>query len=589
VKRKFLTSILAVIVACTAMLGVPVTTVADTALPVYLDGDTLFKTKMYLGAWCEPEGTEEQVAYFADCGYNVVYLKHQSGYNSTNMHHYLDLLDKYGIKAMVGDCARTSGTSWRSSRYSLDHSAFLGAYGNDEPLGTGTREKINGVSNPKFIGTMYYELAPDRMSTVYSEQFPYFTLYDYLYYDGMTFLYGIDESQFFIDGVTNVGIPDEEKTVPVVSQYQSPNNLGGYRIGTNSDAYKAYTGSTDEHFQRLFTSVISNQSKEGFGYESLKSYCESVLTGKHDITMSADDTIPVPVDDRFIEIDIYPYSIDDRTGEIKIAEKVLNRLMEFRYYIDAYDVPMSNVYYQNWFVDALLPYIDESVLTQQFYTIMSYGIKGLTVWYYNMYWTDFHTDNEVMVDEWLQRTELWYYNKAAFDEVKQFDHVYLQFCDPDKWQGIMTINGTEHSTGAEGMFKNILEWPYTFGRPTDSYDVFDYEGSTMTPAEAKAFAEGYVANHYFNENNLYEGIEGVSATGDATIGIMKDNNDNVGYVITNQNFVIDRIENDVTVDFKGASRAMVWLGGEYQLVDLDNGVLRLHLGVGDGAFVIPVK
>ena len=595
-KRKLLTSILALSVACSVLFGMPVTTVAiaDASVPVYEDGDELFKHKMYYGAWCEPEGTEDQVRYFADCGYNVVYLKHQTGYNSTNLYHYMELLDKYGIKAMVGDCARTYGTSWRSSRHSLDYSAFLGAYGNDEPLGTGTREYNNGNVSHKFVGTMYYELSPDRMKTEYAETFNYFTLYDYLYYDGMTFLFGDDESQFFIDGVTNVGVPDSEKTIPTVSQYRSENNRGGYHWGTNSTVYGDYVRQKfgvepETNFRRLFTSVISNKAiPDSFGYESLKSYCESVLTGKHDTTITADDTIPVPVDDRFIEIDFYPYSIDDRTGEIVINKQYLNRLLEYRYYIDAYDVPMTNVYYQNWFVDDLLPYIDEGALTQQFYTIMSYGIKGLTVWYYNMYWTDFGTNNEVMVDEWLQRTELWYYNKAGFDEIQQFDHVYLQFCAPDKWQGIMTINGTEYSTGGEGMFDAILNQPYTFGRPTDTYDVFDFAGSTMTPNKAKVFAENYVQNHYYNENRLYSGIERVSATGDTTIGIMKDASGRDGYVITNQNFVIDRIENDVSVDFAGASRAMVWQEGVYRLVDLDNGVLNLHLGVGDGVFVIPL-
>ena len=138
------------------------------------------------------------------------------------------------------------------------------------------------------------------------------------------------------------------------------------------------------------------------------------------------------------------------------------------------------------------------------------------------------------------------------------------------------------------MFAAITQNPYTFGRATDTYDVFDFEGSTLTPTGAKVFAENYVQNHYFTEDNLYSGIESVTATGDATIGIMKDKDGNEGYIITNQNFVIDRFENDVTVDFKGATKAMVWLAGEYSLVDLTDGVLDLHLGVGDGAFVIPL-
>lgn len=589
-KRRIFTTLLALIVACTTMFAVPTVT-ADSSTSGYVlpsDGDVLFKNKMYLGAWCEPEGTDQQIQDFVDCGFNVAYLKHQNGWNGTHLHHNLEIMDKYGVKCMIGDCARVNGTGWRSSRYNLELSGILGAYGCDEPLGNGIRAYDSyGNPTPKFQGRLYRE--PTTSPEFVYEDHPYYTVYDYLYYDGMTFLYGDDESQFYIDGVTNVGCAENEKVVPAVSQYRVEENRGNYRIGTNSQQYKDATGSTEDTFQRLFTSVLSNKAVEGaFGYECMKSYCEAIFTGKHDVTIDYDDTNPVPVKDRFLEIDIYPYSMDDRSGEIAITENYLNRLMEYRYFIDAYDIPMTNVYYQNWFVDDLLPYIDEGALTQQFYTIMSYGIKGLTVWYYNMYWTDFATDNEVMIDEWLNKTDLWYYNKAGFDEIKQFDHVYLSFCEAGNWQGILTINGTEHSTGGEGMFAAITQNPYTFGRATDTYDVFDFEGSWLTPAEAKVFAETYVQNHYFTEDNLYSGIESVTATGDATIGIMKDKYDNEGYIITNQNFVIDRIENDVTVDFKGATKAMVWLAGEYSLVDLTDGVLDLHLGVGDGAFVIPL-
>ena len=598
-KRKFFATVMALVVAFSAMFSVSAVAVADYTLPDYVyyaDGDTLFVDKLYLGAWCEPEGTDQQLQYFVDCGYNVAYLKHQNGWNGTHLHHNLELYDKYGVKCMIGDCARINGTGWRASFFNLDYSSLLGAYGCDEPLGNGDREyDANGNPIAKFKGRLYQDYKYENEKWVLNdyEDYPYYTVYDYLYYDGMTFLYGADESQFYIDGVTNVGAPAGHEVTPAASTRPSAENTGNYRTGTNSQAYKDLQAAqgiqADDTFQRIFTSVLSNKAVPGaFGYECMKSYCEAVFTGKHDRTISYDDTIPVPVEDRFLEIDIYPYSLNDRTGEIVITEQYLNRLMEYRYFIDAYDIPMTNVYYQNWFVDALLPYIDEGALTQQFYTIMSFGIKGLTVWYYNMYWTDFQTDNEVMVDEWLNRTDLWYYNKAGFDEVKAFDHYYLNFCDPDRWQGIMTINGSQHSTGGEGMFAAITNSPYTFARSTDTYDVFDFEGSTMTPAEAKTHAENYVADHYFTQDNLYQGIESVNATGDATIGIMKDAAGREAYVITNQNFVVDRIENDVAVDFRGATRAMVWLGGEYQLVNLDNGVLNLHLGVGDGAFVIPL-
>ena len=593
-KRKFLTTLLAVVIACSALFAVPMSSASDSDLPVYADGDELFETQMFLGAWCEPEGTETQVSLFAECGFNVVYMKEEQRYDGSMLYHSLELYDKYGIKAMLGmSSGRKEGQSWRVSKESLDHSAIIGLCSCDEPLGNGTRVIANGQVQPQFVAAVSKEKsAATGWQTIY-EKVNYNTVYDFLYYDGMTFLYGRDETQFYIDDVTNVGVPAGQEIVPATPNRVSATNLGGYKTGTNSDTYKTATGSTSNNFNRIFTSVLSNRAAEGtFGYEAMKSYCESVLTGKHDVTFAGDDTIPVPVEDRFVEIDLYPYSVNSRTGEFEIYSVYLNRLMEYRYYIDAYDIPMSNVYYQNWFDDKLMPYIDEATLTQQFYTIMSYGIKGLTIWYYNMYWSDYKTSNNVPIDEFCERTDLWYYNEAAFREIEAFDNVYLNFCDADNWTGIVTLVGTENTTGMEGNFAEVAynhaNPNYTFGRTTDNYDVFNFEGSTMTPAEAKVFAEGYVDNHLFENGALPAGIASATSTGDATIGCMKDRSGRNGYVVTNQNFVFDRIENDLAIEFAGATRAMVWNAGQYELVNLQNGVLNLHLGVGDGAFIIPL-
>lgn len=597
-KRKIFTSLLAVVIACSALFAFPVTQASDsTTMPLtYSDGDTLFVDQMFLGAWCEPEGTEEQVSLFAECGYNVVYMKEEQRYDGSMLYHNLDLYDKYGIKAMLGmSSGRKGGISWRAAKESLDHSAVLGLCSCDEPLGTGDRKyKDNGEVNYQFDCALSSEKSQETNWQRVYEKHPYSTVWDFLYYDGMTFLYGRDETQFYLEGITNENLTDGVKVVPATPKSVSANNPGAYKVGTNSDTYKNKVGEkASDTFNRVFTSVIANKATDGaFGYATMKSYCESVFAGKHDVRISSDDTMPVPVEDRFLEIDIYPYSVNKRTGEFEIALEYLSKLMEYRYYIDAYDVTMTNVYYQNWFDDALMPYVDEATLTQQFYTIMTYGIKGLTVWYYNMYWSDYQTSNNVSIDEFCERTDLWYYNEAAFNEIEALDNVYLKFCGADNWDGIVTINGSENSTGAEGMFAQLpynRAMPnYTFGRATDTYDVFDFPGSTLTPAEAKVFAESYVDKHHYTPENLPSFIESVTATGDATIGCMRDADGNRGYVITNQNFVFDRVENDITIDFGSATKAMLWNAGQYELVDLTNGVLDLHLGVGDGAFVIPL-
>ena len=96
-KRRIITSILAVVIAVTALFTMPLTLATDD-LPVYDDGNELFKTQMFLGAWCEPEGTEEQIQWFKDCGFNVTYLKEQQRYDGAALYHDLDLFEQYGIQ-----------------------------------------------------------------------------------------------------------------------------------------------------------------------------------------------------------------------------------------------------------------------------------------------------------------------------------------------------------------------------------------------------------------------------------------------------------------------------------------------------------
>ena len=52
---------------------------AEGAIPVYADGNELFKTELYLGAWCEPEGTDEAFERYKEIGFNVMYLMNEVG------------------------------------------------------------------------------------------------------------------------------------------------------------------------------------------------------------------------------------------------------------------------------------------------------------------------------------------------------------------------------------------------------------------------------------------------------------------------------------------------------------------------------
>lgn len=190
----------------------------------------------------------------------------------------------------------------------------------------------------------------------------------------------------------------------------------------------------------------------------------------------------------------------------------------------------------------------KSQITYQVYSALAYGFKSVNYYTYWQHWqnTDTFTIYSSMVNypekngQEAVKTEAYYAVQAANAEIKKFDHVFLNF----DWEGTMALTG---------------------------------EGKTMSNLLRQA-------GDYQSPR-----IQSATATEETIIGCMKDQDGYDGYMIVNATDPGQDISDTVTIQFKKATKAMIYVEGEEQTVDLTDGSYTFELGTGDGVFVIPIQ
>ena len=325
---------------------------AESTVPVYADGNELFKTEFYLGSWCEPNGTDEAFERYKEIGFNVMYLMNEVQYNTSTLDHYLKMGEKHDVKMVIANGAnRATPTSLRyQTAFSLaDYPAFYGIHACDEPQGDGTK-RDETAPNYK----------PEVAATERTGWKEYNTIYDYMY-----------------------------------AEYE-------YLEETYPDKY--------------YSNVLNfSPDKGGFGYGSMDAYVTHVLS-------------KMDKEDRTLEYDKYPYAYDARTGN-GFRDTFHWNFLETAKIAKEYEVGKRVFYYQQWFPYALRSQLSTQELTYQFYTAMCFGFNGFVAYKYASYWTDYNDIVDFTMNSAWGETELNYYNQVAFDEIKKFDHIYLNFAD----------------------------------------------------------------------------------------------------------------------------------------------------------------
>lgn len=187
-------------------------------------------------------------------------------------------------------------------------------------------------------------------------------------------------------------------------------------------------------------------------------------------------------------------------------------------------------------------------ITFQLYSALAYGFKYVN---YFTYWQhsapseteDFYSAMVNYPEDNGQepiKTDAYYAVKEANEEIKKFDHVFLSF----DWEGTFALT--------------------TEGQPLDT--SLKWAGSYESPRIAKA-----------------------TATDDAIVGCMKDENGYDGYMIVNATDPGQNLPNSVTIKFREASKALAYINGEETTITLEDGSYTFELASGEGVFVIPIQ
>ena len=289
----------------------------------------------------------------------------------------------------------------------------------------------------------------------------------------------------------------------------------------------------------VFDSVIAQGRYENdFGYGAMEDWSEKVL--KY-----------MAPEDRQVSIDHYPYRYDTRSNQrYTRSGRFLWALQNARKSIDKYQSKINYYYYQQEWDAAIRESVSSQELTYMLYSAMAYGFNSFVAYKYEPYWNIALNQQTFMKSPYGQKTEFWYYNQQAMDEIKKFDHIYLQFTEKNggDWQGVMFFEGTQNTR-------------------------VDHRANSDEDIE---FMQSYA------------GMSAVTATQDTAVGVMKDKEGRDGYMFTNQSDSLDRLCDKVTATFPGKTRAIVIEKGEWKEVTLSANTLEMNIVPGGGIFVIPL-
>lgn len=183
----------------------------------------------------------------------------------------------------------------------------------------------------------------------------------------------------------------------------------------------------------------------------------------------------------------------------------------------------------------------------QVYSSLAYGMKYIT---YFTYWEHINSSYAeefysamVMYPEKKGgepiKTDAYYAVKEVNEEIKKFDHIFMKY----DWEGTMGVT-------KEGAQKSLM---------------LAQAGNYTSPR-----------------------IQSVTATDETIIGCMKDKDGYDGFMIVNMTDPGKKLSDSVTVTFKKATKAIVYVKGEEQTVELENGTYTFDLASGEGVFVIPI-
>lgn len=242
-----------------------------------------------------------------------------------------------------------------------------------------------------------------------------------------------------------------------------------------------------------------------------------------------------------LSYDHYPI-LQDWDESAYIKEDFLYNLNVFAKQAKKKNTPVY-IYLQTMGFFSNLPITTYEEFAWQCYTSLSFGVRGIMCF---QYWTQlqaqqYNNVRDGIVDRDGTITPLYYKVQEVFDEIEAMQDVYLHY----RWDGVRTYEG---------------------GRVIN--DMF-----TLVSDQLEKLEE----------------IEAVECDEDIIVGQFKDDA-GYAYMVTNASVPFEPKNANVKLTFgKEYDYAMVVKKGTRSLVELEDHVLSMTLGSGEGYFVVPVK
>ena len=190
-------------------------------------------------------------------------------------------------------------------------------------------------------------------------------------------------------------------------------------------------------------------------------------------------------------------------------------------------------------------------IRMQEYALAAFGYDGISLFCYAtpLVGFEFAESQEAMISRSGEKTGIYESVKKANSEILAFDHVLQQF----DWIGTFTNDA----------------------------------GQTNDDKPRTQNSSFRLLNRISVKSVL--SLNSVTTSRDTLFGYFNDVDGNDGIMVVNYNETTLNLTDEVTLNFDSSkyNKAICYVGGKKQVVNLSGGKLNLELGVGEGVFVIP--
>ena len=298
-----------------------------------------------------------------------------------------------------------------------------------------------------------------------------------------------------------------------------------------------------------FAQVVQNEFNGDYA-SYLRYYCDNVLNN-------------LSTGERWLSADRYPLTYDNDgnkcldnawLSDVQILANVAKQYKNVKtnffiqtmpYGIKEDGSPNGAIYGSR---DRIPTYED---IRMQEYALAAFGYDGISLFCYAtpLVGFEFAESQEAMISRSGEKTAIYDSVKKANSEILAFDHVLQQF----DWIGTFTNDA----------------------------------GQTNDDKPRTQNSSFRLLNRISVKSVL--SLNSVTTSRDTLFGYFNDVDGNDGIMVVNYNETTLNLTDEVTLNFDSSkyNKAICYVGGKKQVVNLSSGKLNLELGVGEGVFVIP--